>query len=52
MIGHSAANRAKYINAIQARGYSRNVDFCPTLALDFGLHVVWQALPIDEISGD
>jgi len=52
MVGHGTANRAIYVYTIQARADSRNVDFCPALALDFGLHVQWQMLLIDEINGN
>ena len=52
MISHSAANRAVYIDTIDTRTYSRNVDFRPATALDFGLHVRGQVLLIHEINGN
>ncbi|RJV01312.1 MAG: hypothetical protein DWC06_03100 [Candidatus Poseidoniales archaeon] len=51
MIGHGAANRAINIDTIEAWRGSRNVAFCSTLALDFGLHINWQGALIDEING-
>jgi|TARA_Y100000994_G_scaffold83941_1_gene69191 hypothetical protein len=51
MIRHSAANRAIYIDTVEARSNSRNINFCSAFTLDFGLHDSSQVLPIDEING-
>ena len=52
MGGHFATNRAIYVDAIEARINSGNVDFCTAIALDFGLHGSGQIALIDEINGN